>query len=129
MSMKITFPDGVKVAAEYGSHNIMTDQPERNGGEDSAPAPYDLFLASIGTCSGFFAMRFCQNRDIPTDDLSMTLDLERNPETKRLDKIKMEIQLPTGFPEKYKKAIIRATEECAVKKVITDPPEFVITTK
>lgn len=129
MSMKITFPGGVKVAAEYGSHNIMTDQPERNGGEDSAPAPYDLFLASIGTCSGFFAMRFCQNRDIPTDDLSMTLDLERNPETKRLDKIKMEIQLPTGFPEKYKKAIIRATEECAVKKVITDPPEFVITTK
>lgn len=127
MAMKINFPGGVTVAAEIGNFNVLTDQPERNGGTDSAPAPYDLFLASLGTCAGFFAMRFCQQRDIPTEGLSMMLDLVRNKKTKRLDKIIMDMQLPDGFPEKYKKAIIRATEECAVKKVMLDPPEFEVT--
>jgi len=127
MSMKINFPGGVSVSAEFDDFKVLSDQPERNGGENSAPSPYDLFLASLGTCAGFFALRFCQQRDLPTEGLGLTLDLERNKETKRLDKIIMDIQLPNGFPEKYKKAIIRATEECAVKKVILDPPEFEIT--
>ncbi|PLX88853.1 MAG: osmotically inducible protein OsmC [Desulfuromonas sp.] len=126
--MKISFPGGVQVAAELGKFNILSDQPERNGGTDLAPSPYDLFLASLGTCAGFFALRFCQQRDISSEGLGLTLDLERNPETRRLDKIVMDIQLPEGFPDKYKKAIIRATEECAVKKVVVDPPIFEVTT-
>ena len=127
MSMKINFPGGVKVAAELDGFEVLSDQPERNGGDSSAPSPYDLFLASLGTCAGFFALRFCQQRELSTEGLGLTLDLERNTETKRLDKIIMDIQLPDGFPDKYKKAIIRATEECAVKKVILDPPEFEVT--
>lgn len=125
--MKINFPGGVSVSAEFDGFNVLSDQPERNGGENSAPSPYDLFLASLGTCAGFFALRFCQQRELPTEGLGLTLDLERNKETKRLDKIIMDIQLPDDFPDKYKKAIIRATEECAVKKVILDPPEFEVT--
>jgi len=127
MSMKINFPGGVAVSAEFGDFKVLSDQPVRNGGKNSAPAPYDLFLASLGTCAGFFALRFCQQRELATEGLGLTLDLERNKETKRLDKIIMDIQLPEGFPEKYKKAIIRATEECAVKKVLFDPPEFEVT--
>jgi ribosomal protein S12 methylthiotransferase accessory factor len=129
MAMKISFPGGVQVAAEFGKFNILSDQPERNGGTDAAPSPYELFLASLGTCAGFFALRFCQQRELPTEGLGLSLDLERNPETRRLDKIVMEIQLPEGFPDKYKKAIIRATEECAVKKVVLDPPIFEVTTR
>ncbi|MDT8419002.1 MAG: OsmC family protein [Desulfuromonadales bacterium] len=129
MAMKISFPGGVQVAAEFGKFNILSDQPERNGGTDAAPSPYELFLASLGTCAGFFALRFCQQRELPTEGLGLSLDLERNPETRRLDKIVMEIQLPEGFPDKYKNAIIRATEECAVKKVVLDPPIFEVTTR
>lgn len=128
MAMKISFPGGVQVAAELGKFNILSDQPERNGGTDAAPSPYDLFLASLGTCAGFFALRFCQQRELSTEGLGLTLDLERNPETRRLDRIIMDIQLPEGFPDKYKKAIIRATEECAVKKVVLDPPLFEVKT-
>lgn len=127
MAMEITFPGGVAINAEFDGFTVKTDQPERNGGEGSAPSPYDLFLASLGTCSGFFALRFCQQRELPTEGLGLSLDLERDPETKKLTKLKMDIKLPDGFPEKYKKAIVRATEECAVKKVILDPPEFEIT--
>ncbi len=127
MSMQISFPGGVAVAAQIGEFQVLTDQPEGSGGANSAPSPYDLFLASIGTCAGFFALRFCQQRQIATEGLGLSLAIERDPETRRLLKVKVDIQLPEGFPEKYRKAIIKATDQCAVKQAIIAQPEFAVT--
>jgi len=126
--MEITFPGGVRVNAQYSDFDIATDQPEKNGGENSAPAPFDLFLVSLGTCAGFYALRFCQQRELTTDGMRMSLTTRRNPETKRLDRIEITLNLPDGFPEKYRGAIIRATDQCAVKKVLVDPPEIELVT-
>jgi len=126
--MEITFPGGVQVNAQFNGFEVSSDQPERNGGQNSAPSPFDFFLASLGTCAGFFALRFCQQRDLPTDGLRLQLTTERNAETKRLDRVDITMQLPTDFPEKYRSAIIRATDQCAVKKALLDPPEIEIIT-
>lgn len=129
MEMQISFPGGVSVQADYKGFQVLSDQPEAAGGAGSAPSPFDLFLISLGNCAGFFALRFCQQRELSTTGLALTLASERNPETKRLDRIKLRIQLPDGFPEKYRQAIIKATDQCAVKKAILDPPEFIVTTE
>ena len=122
--MEITFTGGVQVNAQFNGFEIATDQPERNGGQNSSPSPFDFFLASLGTCAGFFALRFCQQRDLSTEGLRLQLTTERNAETKRLDLVKITMHLPTDFPEKYRNAIIRATDQCAVKKALLDPPEI-----
>ncbi len=127
MSMQISFPGGVAVSAQVGEFEVLTDQPVAAGGENSAPSPYALFLASIGTCAGFFALRFCQQREISTTGLGLSLDIDRDAETRELKKVKIAIQLPDGFPEKYKKAIIKATDQCAVKQAIIAQPQFEVT--
>lgn len=126
--MEITFPGGVRVNAQHKGFEIATDQPEQNGGENSAPSPFDLFLVSLGTCAGFFALRFCQQRDLPTEGLRLSLAAEHNPETKRLDRVEITLNLPDGFPAKYRPAILRATDQCAVKKALDDPPEIELIT-
>ena len=126
--MEITFPGGVRVNAQYKGFETATDQPEKNGGENTAPAPFDLFLVSLGTCAGFYALRFCQQRELGTDGMRLSLTTKRNTETKRLDRIDITLQLPVGFPDKYRSAIIRATDQCAVKKVLVDPPEIELVT-
>ena len=125
----VSFPGGALVTANFGKFEVPTDQPIEDGGTDTAPEPYMLFLSSIVTCAGFYVIRFCQQRKLPTEGLSMTLDIERNPEQRRLEKVKMAIQLPEGFPEKYKKAVIRAAGMCSVKKAISNPPEFEVITE
>jgi hypothetical protein len=45
-----------------------------------------------------------------------------------LSKINLDIQLPPDFPEKYKTAVIRAADQCAVKKHLENPPTFEVTT-
>lgn len=126
--MKITFPGGVQVNAQFKGFEVATDQPTKNGGQNTAPAPFDFFLASLGTCAGFFALRFCQQRELPTTGMRLELTSEHNMETKRLDRVAITLTLPEGFPEKYRNAIIRATDQCAVKKALLDPPEIELIT-
>ena len=127
MALEVTFPGGVAVDVHYRGHTIHTDQPEKAGGGGTGPSPFDLFLASIAACAGFFALRFCQERDISTEGLGVTVDLERDPERHRVSKIKIRVGLPDGFPEKYRKAILRAVDQCAVKRHIVEPPAFELT--
>ena len=121
-NMEITFPGGVAVEAHLDGTTIRTDQPVRHGGGGTAPAPFELFLASIGTCAGFYALRFCQERQIPTDGMNVSMGWERNPATKLISDIRIQISLPPGFPEKYRTAVVRAADQCAVKKHLLEAP-------
>ncbi len=122
--VEISFPQGAQVQARIGEFDILTDQPVSDGGTNKAPAPYDFFLTSIASCAGVYVLRFCQERNISTQGLALGLDIERDPETKYLKKVKMEITAPQGFPDKYRKALVRAAEQCSVKKALSSPPEF-----
>lgn len=127
MAMDISFPGGVAVSARLGEITIRTDQPSAAGGTGTDPSPFDLFLASIGTCAGYYAVRFCRERQIPTEGLSLRMDWERDPESKLVSRISVAMTLPPGFPEKYRDAIVRAADQCTVKKHLAAPPAIVVT--
>ncbi len=127
--MKLTFPGGMRVDAEYKGFTIKTDQPVYAGGDGSAPAPFDLFLASIATCAGFYVMAFCQRREISMEEVDVVMRTEKNPETKMIETIFIEIHLPQEFPEKYKNAVIRSVHSCAVEAHIKEAPAFEIEAK
>ena len=126
MDLEITFPGGKRVDAQVGDLHIPTDQSVDEGGQGSAPDPFTLFLSSIGTCSGIYALGFCQARDISAEGLRISMSCPWNEKTKRLDNITLTVTLPEGFPEKYRTAILRAMEQCTVKKHISEPPEFIL---
>jgi putative redox protein len=129
VEMRVTFPGGKRVEAEYKGFVIKTDQPVYAGGEGEAPAPFDLFLASIATCAGLYVLAFCQNRDIPMDGASVVMRMHKSAEKKMIEKIDIELQLPPEFPKKYERAVIRSVDSCAVKAHILDAPAFEIVTK
>ena len=119
----IAFPGGVRVDARIGDYTVRTDQPAPLG-DGTAPSPFDLFLASIGACAGFYALRFCQQRGFPTEGLALSMTPERDGSSKLVRKVRIEITLPDGFPEKYRDALLRAVDQCTVKRHLAQPPEF-----
>lgn len=124
----VTFPGGSRVDAQVGAHLIRTDQPVHLGGEDSAPTPFTTFLASIGACAGIYVLGFLRQRGLPTDQIRLVQSLEVNPLTKMVSLVAIDIQLPPDFPEKYRQPLIRAAEQCAVKKHLEAPPRFEVRT-
>ncbi len=129
MEMLIVSPGGKKVNAFYKGFTIKTDQSKEYGGEGSAPEPFDMFLVSIGTCVGANVIVFCQKRGIPTEKIKLILQFLKNQKTRMIEKVTIEVQLPQEFPEKYKDALVRSAELCAVKKHLNNPPEFEIYAK
>lgn len=126
--MEVRFPGGMKVEAVFDGFTVLTDQPAAAGGEGKAPSPLDLFLVSLATCSGFYALRFCQERGLSTEGLALTMSPERDLVRKRIRKIELDVRLPAAFPDKYRDAILRAIDKCSVKRHLAEPPEFVVNT-
>ena len=127
MEMVIDFPGGARVDAHFGPFTVETDQPAFGYAPD-APTPFATFLASLGTCAGIFVLGFCRKRGISAEGIRILQTMETNPETRLISKINLDIQLPPDFPEKYKTAVIRAADQCLVKKHFENPPTFEIGT-
>lgn len=126
--LNVRFSGGKKVDVEVGSTIVRTDQSREHGGEGSAPEPFDHFLASIAACTGVYALEFCAARGLPTEGMGLRMACERDQKLKRYTRMTLELTLPDGFPEKFRPAIIRAMDLCAVKRHIVNPPEFEIRT-
>ena len=124
MDIEVTFPGGKRVDARVGEFVVHTDQPVELGGAGSAVAPFELFLASLASCAGIYALGFCQARKLPTEGLKLTQHYELNADTKLPAKVSITLQLPDGFPEMYRGAIVRAVEGCKVKKTVVSQPVF-----
>lgn len=126
MNVAVSFPGGAAVEANVKGHRVRTDQAPPLGG-GTAATPFDLFIASIATCMGFYALHFCREREIETEGLGLSVETVRDEAKKRLSTIRVALTLPPGFPEKYKGAIGRAVDQCAVKKHMLEPPTFTLT--
>jgi ribosomal protein S12 methylthiotransferase accessory factor len=128
MEMIVDFPGGFRVDAHFGSLTVPSDQPKESGGGDTAPSPFLIFLASLATCAGYYVLGFCRTRGISTEGMRLIQKVERDPVTKMVNKIRVEIQLPPTFPKQYASAVIRAADSCLVKKHLEKPPSFEIVT-
>lgn len=124
MEMLIDFPGGSKVDAHFGGFTVATDQPP----VASAPSPFELFLASIGTCAGIYVLGFCVQRGLPTAGIRIVERVNHSRQSGMVEQIDLEIQVPPTFPEKYRDSLIRSAELCAVKKHLEKPPRFEIKT-
>jgi len=126
MEITVDFPGGVRVDAHFSTFTVGTDQPKEAGGENSAPSPFDVFLASLATCAGYYVMGFCKMRGISSEGIRLVQKHDQDKATKMISRILLEIQLPPGFPEQYIPAVKRAAESCLVKKHLEKPPSFEI---
>jgi ribosomal protein S12 methylthiotransferase accessory factor len=123
----VTLPGGRRVDARLGAHVVRTDQPREKGGEDTAPSPFQHFLASIGTCAGIFVQGFCQKRGLPFEGIRI-LERPSYAQDGTLTGVDLEIRVPPDFPEKYHQALVRVADKCSVKKAIADQPRFAVRT-
>ena len=125
--IEITFDGGKVITAHVNGKTIKTDQSVKHGGGGTAPEPFELFLASIGTCAGIYVKSFCDQRGINGEGIKIIQSVEIDPDKRVPSRLRLNIQLPADFPEKYRTAVINAAELCLVKKTISNSPQFEIT--
>ncbi|MEZ0313535.1 MAG: OsmC family protein [Myxococcota bacterium] len=116
-----------RIDATVHGHLIRTDQPIGRGGHDAAPSPFDLFLASIGTCAGLSIQTFCVKRDIPFQGIGIIEEIALDDHGV-LTGVEVRITLPEGFPPRYVTALHKVVAQCAVARSVLARPNFTVTT-
>ncbi|MEF3279518.1 MAG: OsmC family protein [Elusimicrobiota bacterium] len=122
--IEVKFPGNKKVNAIVNGFEIKTDQPIASGGDGTAPSPFEVFLASIATCAGIYAISFFKTRNLNTDGFGLSMEVFWDKEKHKLGKVIFNITVPSDFPEKYIPALKQTIDMCTVKRTIFDPPEF-----
>ena len=113
----------VSFTVQTRNHLVLSDQPKENGGADKAMTPSELFLASLGTCVGYYVVQFCDTRNLDTSDLCIQVDGEILPNPGRVGRIAIRIRLPFKLEQEKTKALIRAATHCTIHNTLQYPPE------
>ncbi|MQA37267.1 OsmC family protein [Rugamonas aquatica] len=67
--------DSYQTEIEVGGHALVGDEPERNGGRDAGPAPYDFVLAGLGSCTAITLRMYADRKQWPLDTVDVGLHL------------------------------------------------------
>ena len=129
MKMEVNLEQGFLFKAQGSGHEVAADQPEKEGGTNKAMTPSELFVASLGTCIGVYAVRFCQRHNLPTKGMKVFLDWTVVKDPWRIGSIKAELHYPHDIPDTEKKGLLRMAEACFVHETILHKPEIVIDLK
>ena len=126
MTTKVEFAGKRKFKITTRNHEVVTDLPERGGGDDSAPTPSELFTASIGSCVGLYVARYLETAKLNPEGLSIDLDWEFAKDPSRISNIAMTIRVPNAELGARKKAVIAAANKCTIHQTLHNHPEIKI---
>jgi putative redox protein len=130
-SMTVTWLQGSRLAVEARRHRLLVDQPEEEGGEDQGMTPVELLIASLGSCIGYFAARFCQRHHLPADGLRVTMAWEYEEKPHRVGSMAARVHLPPPVADMLEPAMRarmqKVLEGCTVHNSIAITPKIGVT--
>lgn len=122
-SMSVRYTSGDRFTASVRGHEIHVDQPEQDGGEDSAPTPVELLVASLATCVAHYARRYLRRHELPTDGLGVTAEWEIVTGPARVGPVVVVLTVPDGVPADRLEALLKVASHCTVHNTLTHAPE------
>lgn len=111
--------DRLRIAVR--GHELFTDQPVIDGGDDTAPTPTEMFVASLGACVAFYAERFLRRHDLTTDGLTVSCAYRWADNPHRVGEIDVVVEAP-GLTSDKREAFARVIDRCSVHNTLLHPP-------
>ena len=127
--MRIEYAGGMKLIASHRGHTVVTDQTPKDGGDDTALTPTELFIASLGTCPLVYVLAFAKRHNIPVEGLTADVDYQIVDHPRRVGRFNVTIHLPAPVSDQHRAALQRAAEQCLVHNSLLQPPEVRVTVR
>ncbi|HMC72179.1 MAG TPA: OsmC family protein [Mycobacteriales bacterium] len=103
---------------------MTVDQPAEDGGEDTAPTPTELFVASLAACIAFYSNRYLDRHNLPSDGLTVAAGFEMASGPARVGDISITVNVPEGVPPERDAALLAVASHCTVHNTLVQPPNI-----
>lgn len=125
--MRVEHRGGDRFDISVRGHIITVDQPVKDGGDDTAPTPTELFIASLASCVAFYARRYLARHNLPTEGLAVEATFDMGSKPARVAGITLRVILPDGVPAERRDALLAVATHCTVHNTLETTPDVSIT--
>ena len=125
--MDVRFVAGEAYEVAVRGHRLVVNQTADAGGQDSAPTPTELFVASLATCVAFYAGRYLTRHGYSRDGLAVSVGYDMaSDRPARVSGIRLTVRVPAGLPPERWAALRAVVSHCTVHNSLASPPSVTI---
>ncbi|WP_455280575.1 OsmC family protein [[Eubacterium] cellulosolvens] len=124
MKISISYLEGWRFSSKCRNHEIISDQPKEEDGQDTGMTPVEMFISSIGCCIGVYAKMFCDRHKIPIEGMNIVLEWNMAKNPSRVVELQVKILFKKFIDHELQQGIIRMVKHCTVHNTINNPPSI-----
>lgn len=104
-----------------GRHRLITDEPERLGGDGSGPAPHELFPAALASCIATTLVMYARTKEWDLGEVAVDVDYDHGSVPRRFD---VAIRLGGDLDGEQLERLEKVARSCPVRRSIEAGVEF-----
>lgn len=124
--LRVEFRGGTRFDIISGTHSVVTDQPEGEGGTDAGMSPVELFVGSLASCVAYFVGRYCVRHQIRCDGFTVEADWTMAEQPHRVGAVALRIHLPERLNLSERERLLRVAHGCTVHQSLVVPAQVEI---
>ncbi len=104
-----------------GQHRLITDEPERLGGDGSGPAPHELFPAALAACISTTLVMYARTKGWELGGVTVDVDYDHRSTPRRFD---IEIRFGDELTDEQIARLEQVARACPLRRSIEAGAEF-----
>ena len=104
-----------------GQHRLITDQPERLGGDGSGPSPHELFPAALAACLTVTLVQYARTKRWDLGDVHVAVDYDYHSTPRRFD---VAVEFSGDLTDAQLERLARVARACPLRRSIEAGIEF-----
>jgi len=115
------------------NHSILTDEPKKYGGKDAGMSPYELLLASLGSCTAITLRMYADKKEWDLREVKVHLEHFKqhakdsdccDKDEPKIDKFVREINLKGNLTEEQQQRLLQIANRCPVHRTLENNIEI-----
>ena len=100
---------------EVAGHRLRADEEAEKGGDNSGPAPHELLLAALGSCTAMTLKVYADRKGWPLRDVRVILN---GASSETGFTITRQLQIDGDLDQEQRRRLIEIADKCPVHKTL-----------